>query len=148
MDVETFEVTEVTTELKTEATEGQLALIEELGLTGQQSLLVTDDETDAAVQVCPYRLMTEEEYRVYKVLCPNASKVENFKAHAIPLRVLQVVAHGRTMLEVIGDLQVWHRKSSLVEDPVLVGVKSDYQWDRKVFIVARWGSELSPFEQL
>lgn len=80
MLVETFELEEVAEqppELEAEA----VALIEKLGLDGQQTRI-------------PYRKMTEEETFVYGILCPMRTPLKKYKEGPIPLRVLQVAAHA------------------------------------------------------
>jgi len=149
MLVETFETTEIDSSCKDAeaASEEQVELMQELDLTGQLELVSGAGEDGEAPQISPYRLMTDEEYRVYKVLCPETIKPRDFNEHAIPLRVLQVLAHA-TQLGTLGDIRIWARKSSYIKDPVLVGILSDYNWDRKIFLLARWGEELRPFEEL
>lgn len=145
MQVETFECVETASE-PIEASEEAIGLIESLGLAGQKELICKPEEKPSTR--CPYREMTAEEAFVYGVLCPDKSPLGKYKASPIPLRVLQIAAHANS-LGIFKDLEVWDRESVTVKDPVLVAYNGDrYKWDRKLFILARWGEELETFATL
>jgi hypothetical protein len=137
MEIQTFEIDEVMTEPLVECEESK-ALIEKLGLEGQQTLMtVTDDGEEAR---CPYRRMTKQEFDVYSILCPLKKRLDEYKGQTIPLRVLQVASHADS-LNFFQYIQVWDKQEVEIKDPVLVGViKEDY--DEKFYILARWGEEL------
>lgn len=141
MQVETYEVTEMTTEgrdsFEIEA-EAQ-ALIEEMGLDGQKSLLRQTDPDVGTKERIPYRLMTNEERGVYKALYPETATMDQYAAGPIPLRVLQVGAHA---VKLFDKVEVWFPSTS-DPDPLLVGCveAGDY-------LLARWGDALAPFEDL
>jgi len=150
--VETFEVEDASvSEATTLATDAAaLELIEQLGLAGQKSLV--NGET---ITRLPYRAMEAREALVYRALCDATAKVEDYNAEAIPLRVLQVIAHARDTNLFDGGLQVWYPKIHKVDDPVLVGIKREkhisgsYSWNSDVYyLLARWGKNLQPLEQL
>lgn len=150
MQVETFEVTEQTDsgQSPAEICEEQIKLIEELGLEGQESLIRKPETKDEAASICPYRQMTAEEVGVYRQLCPEKTSIEKFAGHAIPLRVLQVAAHAKS-LGIFTDLEVWHAKgASETKDPVLVAKRARDQFNSDLFLLARWGEELEPFAKL
>lgn len=92
MQVETYEVTELdaTGELECEA--DAVALIEELGLAGQQELITGRGKTK---QRMPYRKMTAEEFRVYNTIFGQKVNIRTYSDEPIPLRVLQVAAHAK-----------------------------------------------------
>lgn len=150
MQVETYEVEEHTTEgrdpFEIEA-EAQ-AIIEELGLEGQRALMKDDEDGDVATKTrVPYRQMTREEVRVYGVLYPEKANVSEYGAGPIPLRVLQVVAHAKPLFK---RLEVWGPQTK-DPDPVLVGVLAQKQsWGETdvLYLLARWGDALEPFETL
>jgi hypothetical protein len=136
MLVETYECEETATEtpeLSAEAVE----LIDKLGLEGQQQLLSRDDDRTERV---PYRQMTKEEIFVFGTICPVKTALIKFDSEPMPLRVLQVAAHAKS-LDIFKELQVWHRKSSAVKDPVLVGLRT-IGYETQTFILARWGEAL------
>lgn len=144
MLVETFECSEVQAE-DAATCEEALSIIEKLGLTGQKELTAKKEDGDVR---CPYRQITHEENFVYRTICPEATKLDKYKASPIPLRVLQVAAHAKS-LNMFDHLMVWDRVSVVDKDPVLVGYVGQYDFSpREVFILARWGEELETFSIL
>lgn len=146
VQVETFECSETAAE-PIEASEEALALIASMGLEGQTEL-TAKPEGKCASRI-PYREITAEEAFVYGVLCPKQEKIEKYKASPIPLRVLQIAAHAKSLGE-FEEFQVWDRESVAVKDPVLVALKKnkDRYWEKTTFILARWGETLETFPVL
>lgn len=140
MLVETYEVPEVDVEGQVECDAEAIALIESLGLEGQQKLLRKNEEDDSATTRCPYRKMTKEEAFAYKQLCPEVTSLHKYADGPIPLRVLQVAAHGKEFFQ---KLEVWHPKNADEKDPILVGINSSGNTTER-FILARWGEVLEP----
>ena len=141
MQVETFEQQ---VERHPEACDEAAKLIAELGLEGQQTLT----NPDATVERCPYRQWHADEAEVYQLLCPSKDTVESYDCDTIPLRVLQVLSHAKS-LGIYEGFNVLHAASPVVKDPVLVGVPTGAQWSSsKWHILARWGSELDEFPVL
>lgn len=143
MMVETYEVGEVADQAA-EQSEEALRLAESLGLTGQVSLVRGDTKT-----MCPYRRMTREEEFTYRELCGKRVSVERYADGPLPLRVLQVIAHGRECA--FKTLQVWCPETPTEKDPVLVGYMPDPErsWtDGIAYLLARWGDELESFPTL
>lgn len=146
MRVETFECVETASE-PIEATEEAIALIEEMGLTGQQSLL-SQGATDKPVSRCPYREIRQDERFVYKTLCPKATEIKRYDAAPIPLRVLQIAAHAKS-LGLFKRIIVWSQEEFEEKDPVLVACTDEYDFSgNKTYILARWGEELETFATL
>ena len=144
MQVETYECTNTHSETPEQSAEA-LRLIQELGLTGQQPATDTTDKPRN-----PYRLMKSDEQFVYRILCPDVCKVEDYKAGPIPLEVLKTLAYAKT-LDVFAGFEVWAASSKSVKDPVLVGYTNRSQWGSLSggpYILARWGEELLPLEVL
>jgi hypothetical protein len=137
MEVQTFE-SEV--EKHPEACDEARRLIDELNLTGQKKLINPDTKERS-----PYRKMLAEESTVYKTICPQSCKLEDYEDEAIPLRVLQVGSHAN---ELFDELQVWYRTNADIKDPVLVGVKGEKYSNREFFLLARWGEELDEYPVL
>lgn len=150
MLVETYEVTELTADLKPECDAEALALIESLNLNGQMDLATRSD--DGAAKRNPYRHMTREEALVYGLLLPKKTKIADYADGMIPLRVLQVAAHAK---EHFTELWVWSPASAADKDPLLVGMTkqpipgmpSHYTRDTE-WLLARWGDVLLPFPEL
>lgn len=148
MNVETFECAETAAE-PIEATEEAVGIMEELGLTGQMELVRPKSESKPAAR-SPYRHMAAEELFVYSTLCPERTGLEKYNAGPIPLRVLQIASHVKS-LQICKRLEVWDRASEQVKDPVLVGIVTDPQYEWSViatFILARWGDVLETFSTL
>ena len=137
--VETFEV-EV--ERHPEASEEALRLIESLDLDGQRAAC-TAEGTRA-----PYRVMNNVEFEVYSLLCPTREPVEQYRAEPIPLRVLTVLEHAKS-LGIYEGFEVWHDANPAVKDPVLTAwLPGDkYRTERRL-ILARWGAELDALPTL
>lgn len=145
MEVETFEQTELLAgKEEVECTQEQIDLINQLGLEGQKKLINKDEETDEE-NVCPYRLMTDREQSIYEKLFSRKIKLEEYSAGPIPLRVLQVAAHAKTLPDVIIGVSVWYEPTTADKDPLLVG--NTAKWN-EFFLLARWGDALRPFEEL
>ncbi len=139
--IETFECNEVAHE-PIEIAEEASGLIESLGLEGQANYVAKVNEK--VTQRCPYRLITAEEMAVYRILCPEATKIEKYDAAPIPLRVLQLAAHAKVVISGV-RLMVWDKVKHAVKDPVLVG-EIGYEWrPEKTYILARWGEQLDAF---
>jgi hypothetical protein len=153
MLVETYEVNELLADgtLEEMSSPEALALIEEMGLKGQRSLLrqLPAGNDDTVMVRCPYRLITAEEAAIFGVLCPERTPLADYASGPIPLRVLQVAAHARSMFEL---LIVLHPTDAAVKDPVLIGimrVRNRHEWDDEhSYILARWGDELPSLEEL
>jgi len=138
MLVETYETPEVdehgTPECEAEAVE----LIEQLGLEGQLSLIKPDE--NGGVQRVPYPKMTKEQRTVLEAIFPKKTRLEDYKDQSIPLRVLQVAAHAKDLFE---KLYVWHPENADEKDPYLIATNG-----RETYILARWGEELKPFNEM
>lgn len=141
--VETFECHEVAHE-PIEIAQEAVSIIDELGLTGQRNFIAKPG--DKMTTRAPYRTMTEEEIGVYSTLCPDQIEIERYNGSPMPLRVLQIAAHAKQTIPGL-KLEVWDKKQMFVKDPVLVGKIGGSRWssDYKVYILARWGSELEAF---
>jgi hypothetical protein len=86
--------------------------------------------------------MSEEEQVIYGAILTEKTDVANFKEHLIPLRVLQIYEHAKS-LGIFKDFMVWYSKSAQVKDPVLTCVKGN-----TFFLLARWGEVLQPLSEL
>ena len=143
--VELFELEEVRQETFEQSIEA-LALIQSLGLAGQQPQVATSAETQT-VQRFPYRLMTNEELFVYSQLCPSRSSARTYSDAPIPLEVLKTMAYATSLNDSrISYFEIWSADSSKVKDPVLVA--RDEQYGSKNYLLARWGDELLPLQVL
>jgi hypothetical protein len=139
IQVETFEVEEVTGEARPEVEAEAMALAEKLGLEGQIGLVVRAESGDSTR--IPYPEMTKADAAVYEAVFPVKTEVSKYSAGILPLRVMQVVAYCRER-ELYGKIEVWHKRVR-DPDPILVGVNSD-----KRYLLARWGDALAPMKDL
>lgn len=136
MNVQTFEQE---LERHPEACDEARRLIEELGLAGQQAT------TTESGPRCPYRQWKMREQIVYELLCPTREDVKNYEADSIPLRVLQVLSHAKS-LGIYEAFKINSAANPAIKDPVLLGVPNGEQWDAsKWHLLARWGDELDEF---
>lgn len=145
MLVETYEIERADEETLNAIRDGEAKqLIESLGLTGQEKFY--NGETLEAI---PYRKMTKQESVVFKQLCPQECSVESYKDGLIPLRVLQVYQHARSLEFFDKGFQVWYPESADIKDPFLVGLKTgEREYITELYILARWGEELLSFDQM
>lgn len=145
MQVETFEQTEVVGgKLEDENSPEALEIIESLGLQGQKKM--TKESEGGVITRCPYRTMNIKELRVYECLFPQKTEIQKYQASMIPLRVLQVAAHAKS-LDLFDRIEVWGEISK-PRDPILVGIKKTDSWSHDNYILARWGDALESFEVL
>lgn len=142
MQVETYEITETGTEGLIENVEETKSLIESLGLEGQKKFL----NADKPDQLFPYRRMTAQEELVYDLILGEKTALSRYEEAVIPVRVLQVAAHV-TQLGFCREIEVWHKPSVNIKDPLLVGIRGE-MWSPERYLLARWGEILLPFEEL
>ena len=147
MQVETFECHEVAEET-IEETEEAVKIINDLGIYGQKNLVYDSYQEGVNKKRVPYRQINADERFVYKMLCPKDYPLEEYNRSSIPLRVLQVLEHARGLC-FFDNFVIWDRDEAQVKDPVLIGLGgSSNTWDRKEYIIARWGDELETFSIL
>jgi hypothetical protein len=142
MLVESFECQE-TKEENVEQSNEAIDLINQLSLTGQQKLICPKD--DGKIRF-PYRQIRRDEKFVYQTLCPNSTPLETFQDCPIPLRVLQIAAHAKS-LDLLKRFDVWSAEG-LIKDPVLIAYDATSTWQGNCYILARWGEELDSFVAL
>lgn len=146
MQVETFEVQEVQQcATNAEALETVKGFIDSLGLEGQAKFYGVGQEQST---ICPYRKITAQEKMVYKTLCPVEVGIGKYAEGPIPLRILQVATHAKTVLESGCELVVWHPANGDIKDPVLLGKIKVGTWDYHYYLLARWGEVLEEFAVL
>lgn len=149
MMIETYEVGEIAEQDSEECAEAR-ALVVSLRLVGQARFVARD-----TVGVVPYREMTREEHFVFAELCPESTRAESYSRGPIPVRVLRVLEHARSLGFFRADrFEVWCPASSAKKDPVLVayapqeGENAQYRFMDRRFLLARWGDDLEPLSVL
>lgn len=111
-----------------------------LGLEGQLKLTKNSEKGSAS----PYTFMNEQMKLVFSTLCPTKAEAAKYDKSAIPLDVLSHIALCKQE-RYFQKLEIWYDNKS--PDPVLVGHLTD-KYSSAMHIVARWGDEILPYEQL
>jgi hypothetical protein len=92
----------------------------------------------------PYQKVDPRSQRVFEMLYPVKREFREYDAGTLPLEVLQEIQRCQQN-EWFPKIEVWYDDKS--PDPFLIGYDSK-EWSANKFIIARWGDELLPFEQL
>ncbi len=145
MKIETYEIERADDETLNAIHDGEAKqLIETLGLPGQEKFYNPD-----SLESVPYRKMTKMEGLVFQLLCPQVAKIENYKDGIIPLRVLQVYQHAKSLDFFDKGFVIWYPESADIKDPFLIGHKTgDPSHITEQYILARWGEELWTFDKM
>ena len=136
MQIETYECETVPS---VEFTDEAIALVEKIGATKQANFY------QEGKSVVPYRFMSPTEMAVYHIMLPHRDEIDKFEAGPIPLRVLQVAAHAKEVLEE-GVLVVWHQ--GVGKDDPLLTLRVGSSYSGKYYLLARWGDVLEEFSVL
>lgn len=121
------------------AAEWQL-ICEELKLPGQLSLT----EKSGGNYAPPYMVVDPKTERIIRVLCPEKIEVQKYSQSTIPLDILREV-HKCVENKWYHKIEVFYDNKS--PDPFVIGFLTD-RWDSPCHLIARWGAELLPFEEL
>lgn len=119
------------------------SLCTELGLEKQLSKSGTVEKVGN-----PYMKIDPRSERVYNMLCPAKAEYDKYDASTLPIDVLQEIKRCKEN-NWFKSIEVWYDDKS--PDPFLVGYEwadNENKWDARKFLIARWGDELLPFEQL
>ena len=92
----------------------------------------------------PYMKLDPRTERVCQMLCPRRELYTDYEAGTLPLEALQEI-HRCQENEWFPKIEVWYDDKS--PDPFLIGCDSK-KWEANKFLIARWGDELLPFDQL
>ena len=92
----------------------------------------------------PYMKLDPRTERVYEMLCPRKESYTTYKASTLPTEVLEEI-HRCKENAWFPIIAVWYDDKS--PDPFLIGYDSK-KFDADKFLIARWGDEQLPFEQL
>ena len=145
VQIETFDQIEVTDAENPPPDADTLALCESLGLAGQTKMFAKTD--DGKTVRSPFREMTKVEFNVYRALCPERKGVAEYDGSPIPRRVVEIYKKAKDG-HFIEKVEVWSAESAEIKDPVLVGIIGPHRYSEKYYLLARWGAELLPFEEL
>jgi hypothetical protein len=140
MDIETFEVEIGADGISAEEKAAAAAICDKLGLSAQKELI-----DGGAVKKCPYRGMTKEEVTVFSAIFCNKVDVDKFDSGFIPVRVLQVLEHARS-LGIFEGVNVWKSEDLSREFLLVGGIKQGY--NTVPYILARWGDGIEKYSKL
>lgn len=115
--------------------------ITELGLEGQVELTKNSDKQAAS----PYTFMNQQMLLVFSTICPSKAPVSKFNKSVIPIEILSHIALCKQE-GYFKKLEIWYDEKN--PDPILVGYVTDSYSSSIVHLVARWGDEIIPYEQL
>lgn len=118
-----------------------LAIIAELGLSKQTH--------EDGVRIA-YPKPTVDQSFTMSVLFPQKSKLEDYDAGTIPLRVLKELRSYRAE-HPDHRLYVLHAPPAVVRDPVLIACDNVNAWNdgpSQCRMIARWGDALAPWGEL
>lgn len=121
--------------------------VAELGLKGQSQL------ADGTASPVPFEHMNRGMENMFKVLCPRSYKLNDFNKTPIPLEVLGLIELAQKEGH-FDKIEIWCDDTQ--PDPIAVGKrfnnaadrKSGYDWNMDKYLIARWGDEIVPWEQL
>lgn len=91
----------------------------------------------------PYMKLDHRSERIFQMLCPRREPYTEYGAGTLPLDIVQEIDRCKKN-GWFPVMEIWYDDKS--PDPFLIGADSK-RWDNK-FLIARWGEELLPFEQL
>jgi len=119
-------------------------LAESLGMEGQLKLVTPKSETETN-NASPYIHMNAKAERVFAILCPEVVNYKKYEKSTIPRDVLKEIA----IAEKEGYFEkicIWYDDAS--PDPLVVGYIKVSSYEYVKHMVARFGDELLPFEEL
>jgi len=94
----------------------------------------------------PYMHVDPKTAKIIKTLCPVQTDYKKYRASTIPLDVLKEIQKAET--------NGWYSRIHICyddksPDPFVIGfTHSEHRWSADIHLIARWGAELLPFEQL
>lgn len=109
--------------------------------------------TDTQEQKLEFGRLTAEEAGVYSVICPdkktiNANKILEYPMPDRCLEIVKMTLQDNLFIR----YDIWESEMAEVYDPILIGRKVEpsrpYSWADTLFLIARWGKELLPFNEL
>lgn len=113
----------------------------ELGLEGQKKVISKSDKSG----VNPYTKADGKTMRIVSLLCPKYSKVEAYSNSQIPLDVMKEIKKCKEH-SWFDHIVVYYTDNN--PDPFVIGVNG-YEFSKSdCYLIARFGDELLPWEEL
>lgn len=142
MAVEIFIEPELQELEQAEVAQEWFEIASQLGLSEQLKHADRSEEKKAP----PYMHIDPKTAKIIKTLCPMQTDYKNYKVSTIPLDVLKEIQKA--------EINGWYSRIHICyddksPDPFVVGfTHSEHRWSADMHLIARWGAELLPFEQL
>lgn len=128
-----------------EVTEEWKQLAEELGMEGQLKLITPKSGEETDKNPSPYIHMNAKAERVFAILCPEVVDYKKYDKSTIPRDVLREIAMAER-LKFFDKICIWYDDAS--PDPLVVGYIKVGNYEYVKHMIARFGDELLPFEEL
>jgi hypothetical protein len=128
-----------------EVTEEWKQLAEELGMEGQLRLIAPKSEGEENKNPSPYIHMNAKAERVFAILCPEVVDYKKYDKSTIPRQVLREIALAEKE-QFFDKICIWYDDAS--PDPLVVGYIKMGNYEYVKHMIARFGDELLPFEEL
>jgi len=128
-----------------EVTEEWKQLAEELGMEGQLKLIAPKSEGEENKNPSPYIHMNAKAERVFAILCPEVVDYKKYDKSTIPRDVLREIAMAEKE-QFFDKICIWYDDAS--PDPLVVGYIKVGTYEYVKHMIARFGDELLPFEEL
>jgi hypothetical protein len=128
-----------------EVTEEWKQLAEELGMEGQLKLITPKSGEESDKNPSPYIHMNAKAERVFAILCPEVVDYKKYDKSTIPRDVLREIAMAER-LKFFDKICIWYDDAS--PDPLVVGYIKMGTYEYVKHMIARFGDELLPFEEL
>jgi hypothetical protein len=128
-----------------EVTEEWRQLAEELGMEGQLKLIAPKLEGEENKNPSPYIHMNAKAERVFAILCPEVVDYKKYDKSTIPRQVLREIALAEKE-QFFDKICIWYDDAS--PDPLVVGYIKMGNYEYVKHMIARFGDELLPFEEL
>ena len=128
-----------------EVTEEWKQLAEELGMEGQLRLVTPKSEGEENKNPSPYIHMNAKAERVFAILCPEVVDYKKYDKSTIPRDVLREIALAEKE-KFFDKICIWYDDAS--PDPLVVGYIKMGGYDYVKHMIARFGDEILPFEEL
>ena len=128
-----------------EVTEEWKQLAEELGMEGQLKLIAPKSGEESDKNPSPYIHMNAKAERVFAILCPEVVDYKKYDKSTIPRQVLREIALAEKE-QFFDKICIWYDDAS--PDPLVVGYIKVGTYEYVKHMIARFGDELLPFEEL
>ena len=120
-------------------------LAEELGMEGQLKLIEPKTSGEENKNPSPYIHMNKKAERVFAILCPEVVAYKKYNKSTVPREVLKEIALAEKE-KFFDEIYIWYDDAS--PDPLVVGYIKVDTYTYVKHMIARFGDEVLPFEEL